>query len=200
MLHLVTRVKPDIPVIWIDTGYLFPETYQFAEKLSSRLKLNLKVYQSPLSPARMEAIQGRLWAEKTEEALDRYHLIRKVEPLRRAFTELNTTAWFTGLRAEQTDYRATLDRFHLIDGRYRLLPILEWELPAVEAYLAEHNLSPHPLQNQGYVSVGDWHSSRPFSAKDQNGRETRFQGLKQECGIQLPLTPEAEESLSSSGL
>jgi len=200
MLHLVTQVKPDIPVIWVDTGYLFPETYKFAQKLTKGFRLNLRVYQSPLSPARMEAIQGRLWAEKTEEALDRYHLIRKIEPLQRAFKELGITAWLAGLRAEQTDYRSTLDRIHQIDGRYRLLPILEWNSKRVEDYIERHNLPEHPLREKGYVSVGDWHSSRPLSAKDDTGRETRFQGMKQECGIHLPLTPEAEESLRSSGL
>jgi phosphoadenosine phosphosulfate reductase len=200
MLHLITRVKSDIPVIWIDTGYLFPETYRFAEELTKRLGLNLKVYQSHLSPARMEALQGRLWAEKTKEALDRYHLIRKVEPLQRAFKEMNVQAWFTGLRAYQTDYRRTLDRIHWIDGRYRLLPILDWDSQAVENYLNRNNLPSHPLREERYGSVGDWHSSRPLSANDKSERETRFQGLKQECGMHLPLTPEAEKSLRSSGL
>lgn len=64
MLHLVTQVVPNIPVIWIDTGYLPKETYLFAEELTSKLNLNLKVYQSPLTPARMEAIYGKLWEKK----------------------------------------------------------------------------------------------------------------------------------------
>jgi phosphoadenosine phosphosulfate reductase len=200
MLHLLTRVVPDIPVIWIDTGYLFSETYTYAEKLTRLLDLNLKVYQSNLSPARMEAIHGRLWAEKRKPALDRYHLIRKVEPLQRAFKELDAQAWFAGLRADQTDYRSTLDRIHSIDGRYRLLPILHWDEREVDKYLHDHKLPTHPLQAKGYVTVGDWHSSRPLSPGDKRGRETRFQGLKQECGLHLPLTPEAEESLKSSGL
>jgi len=200
MLYLITRVKPDIPVIWIDTGYLFPETYQFADEMAKRLNLNLKVYQSDLSPARMEALEGRLWAEKTRKALDRYHLIRKVEPLQRAFRDLNVKAWFSGLRSEQTDYRRSLERVHEINGRYQLLPILHWDADAVEAYLKRHNLPSHPLREKGYVSIGDWHSSRRLAAGDRTDRETRFHGLKQECGIHLPLTSEAEESLRSSGL
>ena len=62
-LHLVSRQRPDIPVILIDTGYLFPETYHFVDQLTARLGLNLKVYQSPLSPARMEARHGQLWRQ-----------------------------------------------------------------------------------------------------------------------------------------
>ena len=78
MLHLVTSVMPKIPVIWVDTGYLPAETYKFAERLTQRLELNLQVYQSPLSPARMEALYGKLWEQNDVEALNRYDQIRKV--------------------------------------------------------------------------------------------------------------------------
>lgn len=200
MLHLITRVVPDVPVIWIDTGYLFPETYRYAEKLTKQLTLNLKVFQSRFSPARMEALFGRLWAELTKKALDRYDLIRKVEPLRRAITDLGVEAWFAGLRASQTDYRSTLHRIRSIDGRHQLLPILDWDTQAMYDYMSHYDLPSHPLHEQGYVSIGDWHSSRPLSSRDERERETRFRGLKQECGIHLPLTKEAEESLKSSGL
>jgi phosphoadenosine phosphosulfate reductase len=186
-------------VIWIDTGYLFPETYQFAEELTKRLELNLKVYQSPISPARMEALWGKLWSGGVE-GLDRYHRIRKVEPYQRALRELSVKACFAGLRAEQTDYRRQLQRISRVDNRYALLPILHWRSDRVSQYLARHDLPAHPLRENGYASVGDWHSSRPLSTRDRHERKTRFRGLKQECGIHLPLTPEAEESLDSSGL
>jgi phosphoadenosine phosphosulfate reductase len=74
---------PNIRVIWIDTGYLLMETYRFAEELTDRLKLNLKVFQSPISPARMEAVYGKLWEQDDVTALDRYDEIRKVEPMQR---------------------------------------------------------------------------------------------------------------------
>ena len=92
MLGLVTSVIPNIPVIWIDTGYLPAETYRFAQQLTERLSLNLKVYQSPLSPARMEALYGKLWEEGTVEAFNKYDNIRKVEPMQRALKELHATA------------------------------------------------------------------------------------------------------------
>lgn len=199
MLHLVTRVIPKLPVIWIDTGYLFAETYQFAETLTQRLALNLKVYQSVISPARMEAISGRLWSGEIE-ALNRYDRIRKIEPLQRALGDLSVKACFAGLRAEQTEYRRKLQRISWIDNRYSLLPILDWTSDAVLKYLTDHDLPSHPLREKGYATVGDWHSSRPLSPDDKHERNTRFRGLKQECGIHLPLTPEAEESLKSSGL
>ncbi|MEL6130863.1 MAG: phosphoadenylyl-sulfate reductase, partial [Cyanobacteria bacterium J06628_4] len=99
MLHLVTQVTPNIPVIWVDTGYLPAETYRFAEQLTQQLNLNLKVYQSPISPARMEALHGRLWDQDNVEALNRYDQIRKVEPMQRALKELGAKAWLAGLRA-----------------------------------------------------------------------------------------------------
>ncbi|MBE9059623.1 phosphoadenylyl-sulfate reductase [cf. Phormidesmis sp. LEGE 11477] len=200
MLGLVTEVIPDIPVIWVDTGYLPAETYRFAEQLTQRLSLNLKVYQSPLSPARMEALYGRLWEEGTVEAFNQYDAIRKVEPMNRALAELGARAWLTGLRSQQTEHRRTLDRIDEQAGRYKLLPILHWHSKDVYDYLKAHDLPYHPFFEQGYVSVGDWHSSRPLTADDLDARSTRFNGLKQECGIHIPQTPEEAESLNSSSL
>ncbi len=200
MLHLATQVIPDIPVVWIDTGYLPPETYQFAEDLTQRLHLNLKVYQSPMSPARMEALHGQLWTQKTVEALNLYDTIRKVEPMQRALRELNATAWLAGLRRDQTQHRQHLQPLSIQDGRYKVLPILRWTARDVYYYLKEHDLPYHPFFDQGYATVGDWHSSRPMMATDDHERDTRFHGLKQECGLHLPLTPEQEQSLGSSAL
>lgn len=200
MLHLVTQVVPDIPVIWIDTGYLPAETYLFAEELSKRLNLNLKVYQSPLSPARMEALYGRLWAQDEVESLNQYDRIRKVEPMQRALTELNATAWLAGLRQSQTDHRKSLERVTLQGDRYKVLPILYWNAKDIYQYLTAHDLPYHPFFDRGYVSVGDWHSSRPLMADDDSERDTRFHGLKQECGLHLPTTQGEAQSLDSSTL
>ncbi|HBB31929.1 MAG TPA: phosphoadenosine phosphosulfate reductase [Cyanobacteria bacterium UBA8803] len=200
MLHLVTRVVPNIPVIWIDTGYLPPKTYRFAEELTERLQLNLKVYQSPISPARMEALYGRLWTQNDVEALNRYNQMRKVEPMQRALRELNATAWLAGLRAEQTDHRKTLRLVDQQSGIYKVLPILYWTTQQVEEYITTYDLPYHPLRELGYATVGDWHSSRPVTAADKHERDTRFNGIKQECGLHLPQTLGEAESLNSSAL
>ena len=200
MLGLVTSVIPDIPVIWIDTGYLPAATYRFADELTKRLSLNLKVYQSPITPARMEALHGKLWEEGTVEAFNRYDAIRKVEPMQRALKELGATAWLTGLRSKQTDHRKTLGRLGLQNRIYKVLPILHWNSKEVYTYLKQNDLPYHPYFKEGYVTVGDEHSSRPLVSEDENGRATRFNGLKQECGMHIPQTPEEAESLNSSGL
>ncbi|MBE9181189.1 phosphoadenosine phosphosulfate reductase [Oculatella sp. LEGE 06141] len=200
MLHMVTSVVPDIPVIWVDTGYLPTQTYLFAEQLSDRLKLNLKVYQSHMSPARMEALHGRLWAQNDVESLNRYDQIRKVEPMQRALKDLKATAWLAGLRSNQTQHRKTLDFVSLQGSIYKILPILNWSSKAVYDYLLAHDLPYHPLFDEGYVTVGDWHSSRPLTASDEDERDTRFKGLKQECGLHLPQNLEESASLDSSSL
>ncbi|MGB3533560.1 MAG: phosphoadenylyl-sulfate reductase [Microcoleaceae cyanobacterium] len=186
MLHLVTKIIPKIPVIWVDTGYLHPETYEFAEYLTQRLQLNLKVYKSSISPDEMEYIYGKLWERNDVESLNLYDKIRKVEPMQRALRELNATAWLSGLRRSQTDYRMNLDRVNLQEQMYKILPIIDWSDRDVYQYLKSNDLPYHPLFNQGYLTVGDWHSSRPISADDLHERDTRFQGLKQECGLHLP--------------
>ncbi|NEN89295.1 MAG: phosphoadenylyl-sulfate reductase [Okeania sp. SIO3H1] len=200
MLHLVTTVVPNIPVIWIDTGYLPAETYRFAEELTKRLRLNLKVYQSSISPARMEALHGRLWAENNADALNRYDQLRKVEPMQRALKELGAKAWLAGLRKDQTDHRKGLNRIGQQSGIYKILPILSWNARDIYQYLTAYDLPYHPFFDLGYTTVGDWHSSRPLTVEDENERDTRFHGLKQECGLHLPQTDGQAQSLDSSSL
>ena len=189
MLHLVTKICPHVPVIWIDTGYLPQETYSFAEQLTERLNLNLKIYQSSMSPARMEAKYGNLWEKDDVEALNLYDRIRKVEPMQKALQELNATAWLAGLRRQQTNHRQNLSPVSLQGQCHKILPILHWNSRDIYKYLEAYNLPLHPLFDQGYVTVGDKHSSRPMVASDTNERDTRFKGLKQECGLHLPPQP-----------
>lgn len=185
-LHLATERNPGIPVIWIDTGYLPEETYRYAETLTKRLSLNLQVYQSALSPERMESRYGKLWDTGRVDDLDLYDQIRKVDPMKRAMAETGAKAWLSGLRRDQTRYRQSLTPLSYDGERYKLLPILNWSSRDVYEYLIQNGLPIHPLFEQGYTTVGDWHSSRPFSVEDESDRSSRFAGLKEECGIHLP--------------
>jgi phosphoadenosine phosphosulfate reductase len=200
LLHLVTREVPDIPVIWVDTGYLPRETIRFADQLSERLELNLQTYRSPISPAQMERVHGKLWEQDDAEAQNLYDQIRKVEPMQRALRELDATAWLAGLRADQTQHRERLPRVGCQSDRFKVLPILDWTARDVHTYLRANDLPYHPLFDQGYATVGDWHSSRPVAANDGHERDSRFRGMKQECGLHLLDTPGVSESLSSSHL
>lgn len=172
-LHLVNQIRPDIPVILTDTGYLFPETYQFIDELTDKLKLNLKVYRAAESAAWQEARYGKLW-EQGVEGIEKYNEINKVEPMNRALKELNAQTWFAGLRREQSGSRATLPVLAVQRGVFKVLPIIDWDNRTVYQYLQKHGLKYHPLWDQGYLSVGDttppangsraWQKKRPGSS------------------------------------
>lgn len=180
-LHLATRQKPDMPVILIDTGYLFPETYRFIDALSEKLTLNLKVYRPQIGIAWMEARLGRIW-EQGIEGIDRYNRLRKVEPMQRALRELGVRTWIAGLRRSQARSRAGIDFLELRDGRWKLHPLADWNDRDVWDYLQKHDLPYHPLWHDGYVSIGDIHTTRRLEP-GMREEETRFFGLKRECGL-----------------
>jgi phosphoadenosine phosphosulfate reductase len=181
LLHLVTAEYADIPVVLIDTGYLFPETYRFADELAATLKLNLKVYRPEIGIAWMEARFGRLW-EQGIDGIDRYNRLRKVEPMQRALGELGARTWIAGLRRSQASTRAEIDFLELRDGRWKFHPIADWNDHDVWNYLQSHNLPFHPLWDQGYVSIGDVHTTQPWQP-GMREEDTRFFGLKRECGL-----------------
>lgn len=187
LLHMTSRIRPDIPVVWIDTGYLPAETYRYADDLMKRFDLNLHVYQSEISPARMEAIHGRLWERPEPEALDTYHRMRKVQPLQRAFRDLRAKIWITGVRSSQTDFRSGLDRAVRHGVMCKIHPLLHWTDEDVERYFREWDLPRHPLATAGYRTVGDAQLSEAAADDDKDDRATRFGGRTQECGIHLPV-------------
>ncbi|MGD2167925.1 MAG: phosphoadenylyl-sulfate reductase [Gammaproteobacteria bacterium] len=180
-LHLVTSIHPSTPVILIDTGYLFPETYRFIDNLTDRLQLNLQVYRATLSPAWQEARHGQRWL-RGKQGIEEYNEENKVEPLRRALRELRVGTWFAGLRRGQSSTRAEIPYLSWSGERWKVHPIADWTDRDVHRYLKKHNLPYHPLWEQGYLSIGDHHSTKPIhevSAVEQ----TRFFGLQRECGI-----------------
>lgn len=180
-LHLLTRQQPDLPVVLLDTGYLFPETYAFVEQLTTALDLNLKVYRSLRSPAEQEAAEGRRW-EQGLAGLEAYNFENKVEPMRRALADLEVGTWFTGLRRVQASTRAETPFLQVVGDRYKVAPLADWTDRDVFDYLKLHRLPYHPLWEQGYVSIGDVHSTRTL-AEAGSAELTRFGGLKRECGL-----------------
>ncbi|AVF37087.1 MULTISPECIES: phosphoadenylyl-sulfate reductase [Rahnella] len=180
-LHLVTQQKPDIPVILTDTGYLFPETYQFIDSLTEQLGLNLQIFRAEQSPAWQEARYGKLW-EQGVEGIEKYNHINKVEPMNRAIQTLGVQTWFAGLRREQSGSRAHLPVLAVQRGVFKILPIIDWDNRQVFQYLKEHGLSYHPLWDQGYLSVGDTHTTKKWE-EGMKEEDTRFFGLKRECGL-----------------
>lgn len=185
MLHLITQIKADIPVVLIDTGYLFPETYAFVDELKDRLSLNLKIFRSDLSPAWQEARFGQLWQQGVE-GIQRYNQLNKVEPMARALDVLQAGTWFSGLRRSQSGSRRETKIVQAHGHNViKVHPLANWGDRDIHAYLQAHDLPYHPLREQGYVSIGDHHTSQPLGAVDSD-EETRFFGLVRECGLHQP--------------
>jgi phosphoadenosine phosphosulfate reductase len=181
MLRLATREQPDLPIVLIDTGYLFAETYRYADDLVERLALNLKVFRPALGIAWMEARHGRLWEEGIE-GLERYNRLRKVEPMRRALRELGARTWIAGLRRVQSSARANAQVLELRDGNWKVHPIVDWTDRDVWRYMQQYQMPHHPLWEQGYISIGDVHTTHALR-QGMLADDTRFFGLKRECGL-----------------
>jgi phosphoadenosine phosphosulfate reductase len=181
MLHLVNRIVPNIPVVLIDTGYLFPETYRFIDQLTEKLDLNLKTYRSDSSPAWQESRFGKLW-DQGIDGIEQYNRINKKEPMERALRELGAATWLSGLRRVQAKTRAQIAPIEFRRGVYKVHPLFDWTDRDIGRYLKEHGLPYHPLWDKGYPSIGDWHTTRSLSEVGSL-EEVRFFGLKRECGL-----------------
>ena len=180
-LHLLTQAKSDIPIILVDTGYLFPETYQYIDQLASRFNLNLQVFKSELSPAWLESRYGQLWKEGLE-GIERYNQIMKVEPMKKALRSLAVKTWFTGIRNAQSNSRRQKHVLEKAGSVYKFNPIIDWTDRDIYLYMKKHQLPQHPLWDKGYISIGDTHTTRPLTS-ELDADQVRFFGLKRECGI-----------------
>jgi len=180
-LHLVTQLQPNIPVILVDTGYLFRETHQFAAALRERLALNLKVYR-PLRAAVWNKERVAQLRELGTEGLARYNQVHKVEPMQRALRELGVSTWIAGVRRSQSQSRSAIDFIELRDGRWKLHPLADWSDRDVWQYLERFDLPYHPLWHEGYVSIGDTHSTRRWQP-GMREEDTRLFVLNRECGL-----------------
>ncbi|WDE11087.1 phosphoadenylyl-sulfate reductase [Thalassomonas haliotis] len=181
MLHMMTQIDADIPVLVTDTGHLFPETYRFIDELTERFNLNLQVYSAKESASWQLAKYGKAW-EQGSDALKKYNRLNKVEPLERGLSELNAGTWFSGVRRQQTEHRKGLSVVSILRGRFKVHPIIDWSNKDIHQYLTKHGLPYHPLWDQGYVSVGDVHSTRPLTL-GMDESDTRFSGMQRECGL-----------------
>lgn len=173
LLHIVAKVDPATPVIFLDTEMLFPETLAYQRELAGLLGLtDLRV----IRPAPEDA------AEASPADVDRCCQLRKVLPLRAALRPFD--GWITGRKRHQGGARAALPRFETDEeGRLKLNPLADWDAEAVRAYMAEHALPPHPLVAKGYPSIG----CAPCTTAVKPGedpRAGRWRGSeKTECGI-----------------
>jgi phosphoadenosine phosphosulfate reductase len=181
VLHLLRQVQPDIPVLFLDTGYHFPDLLRYRDQLVESWGINLVTLASPLSPEQQEAQFGLLYRTDPAECCR----LRKVEPLFRALQ--GYSAWFTGLRREQSPTRANLQLVEtaiLPTGHTlrKVSPLALWGWNEVWSYLRIHEIPYPPLYDEGYTSIGCQACTTP-STDPVNARSGRWGGVKLECGI-----------------
>jgi phosphoadenosine phosphosulfate reductase len=195
VLHLVRQVAPEIPVLFLDTGYHFAATYEYRDRMAAEWELNLKNILPAQSVAEQEAEFGLL----NKTAPDRCCGLRKVGPLFAALE--NYAVWFTGLRRQQAKTRAnlqTVESFQLPSGKQlrKLSPLTEWHTRDVWQYAERYSIPLLPLYELGYSSIGcEPCTSLPLSADDP--RSGRWGGAKVECGIHIqPVSAESASLVS----
>ena len=183
VLHLIRQVAPDIPVLFLDTGYHFAATYEYRDRIAAEWRLNLK----NILPAQTVAEQEAQFGILNQTAPDRCCALRKVGPLFAALEPYNV--WFTGLRRQQAKTRANLqavESFTLPSGKQlrKLSPLADWHTRDVWQYAERHAIPLLPLYDLGYSSIGcEPCTSLPVSADDP--RSGRWGGAKVECGIHI---------------
>jgi phosphoadenosine phosphosulfate reductase len=188
LLHLVAQADPATPVIFVDTLKMFRETLAYREQLIQHLGLtnNSVVTPDPAVLATKDE-SGLRWSYDPDGCC----AIRKVEPLARAKVGLDS--WISGRKAFQSVTRENLPRFEVEDGRLKINPLGDWGKDQLEAYFEEHELPRHPLEAQGFLSVGCQPCTSPV-LPGEDPRAGRWRGWdKTECGIHLPGVPDSDD-------
>ncbi len=197
LLHMVTRVRPNIRVIFVDTGYLFAETHLFMEQLRARLNLNIWSYRTRNDPIDYLRVQGELDPAYRLNP-DACCAANKNEPMNRAMKELTPRGWLRGIRRNQSAARKGR-QFLEWSPRYEcyaISPLLNWTSREIHGYMKKHDLPYHPLYEKGYPSIGcnPLSCTQPIQAGDDPRSGRWAHSGKVECGINL------NDSLDSAGL
>ncbi|MBE9076884.1 phosphoadenosine phosphosulfate reductase [Romeria aff. gracilis LEGE 07310] len=182
---LAQEIQPErpIPVIFLDTLHLFPETLETARQAQARYQLDLHAY-SAKGVDSQEAFAKRYGEALWVTDVNRFHHLTKVEPLARALDELDVKAWITGRRRDQSKNRRYLPIFEWdTDGRIKINPLANWTRNDVWKYVLDEDVLYNPLHDQGYTSIGDQPLTTPVLA-GEGERAGRWRGSeKTECGI-----------------
>ena len=184
LLHLVSRVKPDMPVLFLDTGMLFGQTLDYRKQLAQRFGLTgVRDLRPAYNDLATEDPSAKLWQTDTDACCN----IRKVLPLDRALGEFD--AWITGRKRFHGGARLSLPVVEQADGQVKFNPLANWGKADLDAYAAEHDLPAHPLVAQGFPSIGCWPCTKPVE-EGADVRAGRWAGQdKTECGIHVARAP-----------
>ncbi len=191
LIHLAIQAMPRIRIVMVDTGYLFPETFQFMESLRRRFDLNVWIYRTKNDPIRYLEIAGET-DPKLRMDVERCCRVNKNEPFDRAIKELKPRAWLRGIRRSQGDTRSDrkVVEWSGRNGCYAISPLVVWSEDQVQAYMKQYDLPFHPLYESGYKSIGcnPLSCTRPV-LPGEDPRAGRWSGTaKNECGLHLEVS------------
>ena len=156
ILHMVTRIKPNAKILWVDTGYNTSATYRFADRLIERLKLNIEIYAPEMTSTSRNVMLGGI-PDVEDPRHEEFTRQVKLEPFERATRHLGTEVWITGIRREQTAYRQGLEIASWSNkGLLKVAPLLNWNQAQLKAYLQEYNLP----DEQDYFDPTKVHDAR----------------------------------------
>jgi phosphoadenosine phosphosulfate reductase len=183
LLHIISRIDKSIPIYFINTGYLFPETILYRDKLIEKLSLNVIDLKPQVPKILQRDAKGNLLFTSDP---DYCCYLNKIQPLDAVLAEHDV--WINGVRADQSKVRAELyEEDFAPHNVIRFHPMLNWTKQMVYQYIREYNLPHHPLDEKGYVSIG----CEPCTAKislEEDERAGRWKGLKKnECGLNTDL-------------
>ncbi|CAN5271833.1 hypothetical protein BH09PSE1_BH09PSE1_12980 [soil metagenome] len=180
LLHLISDERPDLPVVFLETGQHFFQTLQYRSQLTAKLGLTDVRLVTPDAAEKADLdARDDLWKTDADACCD----LRKTRPLARATAGFS--ALITGRKRYQSSTRAALLPFEVLDGVLRINPLADWTSETVETHLAAHALPRHPLVEQGYLSIGCHTCTRPVQ-DGEDARAGRWAGTdKTECGIHV---------------
>jgi|TARA_B110000483_G_scaffold216241_1_gene267589 phosphoadenosine phosphosulfate reductase len=141
MLHLISQAAPDLPIIWVDSGYNMRDTYVVAEEIMERLKLNMKIYVPSVTSERLNVLMGGIPTLDEPEKHAEFTRIVKLDPFEKAIKDLAPKLWISGIRQTDTNFRRNLDVLS-VDGRgiVKVAPIFRWTDEDLANYMALHDL------------------------------------------------------------
>jgi len=196
IVDMAWRISPDIRVFTLDTGRLPVETYRMIDTVQERYGIPVEIVLPD---------QGEIESMVSRHGMDLFYRevplrmlcchMRKVRPLERKLAELD--AWVTGLRREQSESRAEVDKVESVDGRVKISPLADWSREQVDAYIREHDVPMHPLYAQGYTSIGCAPCTRAVTTgeRERAGRWWWELDAQEECGIHFTADGKAERAV-----
>jgi phosphoadenosine phosphosulfate reductase len=184
MIHILSQIDNSIPIYFLNTGYHFPETMMYRDQIKEKYNMNILNLESPISRIRQKDSEGNLMFASDP---DQCCFFNKTLPMESILAQ--NDVWINGVRKDQNENRSTFNKEE--KGKHdslRYHPMLNWTKQMIWHYIRDNGIPHHPLENEGYVSIGCDPCTRKMTLEDANDRGGRWEGMKKtECGLHTDL-------------